>query len=57
MPEDPPPPEPRTIDVTDRERLSEVATELKVRPELILEAVERSPNWTAVELYLAAPRA
>jgi len=58
MAEDPRQPEPRTIDATDPERLREIAAQLKVRPELVAEAVERvGPNLTAVELYLAAPRA
>lgn len=51
------PVEPRTIDAADPEKLCEAAAELKCRPEVIAEAVEKvGPNRTAVELYLAAPR-
>jgi len=57
MPEDQSPQDRRTIDAADPEQLREVAAELKCRPELVAEAVEKvGPNRTAVELYLAAPK-
>lgn len=52
------PPEPRVIDTADPEQLRRAAEELRCRPELVAEAVEKvGPNRTAVELYLAAPKA
>ena len=57
MPDDQRPQEPRTIDAADPDQLRQVAAELRCRPEVIAEAVERvGPNRTAVELYLAAPK-
>lgn len=57
-PEEPRSPEPRVIDAADPEKLREVAAELKCRPEVVAEAVEKvGPNRTAVELYLTAPKA
>lgn len=57
MPEDQRWPEPQVIDAADPEKLREAAAELKVRPELVAEAIEKvGPNRTAVELYLAAPK-
>jgi hypothetical protein len=48
---------PRIIDTEDPEKLREVAAELRCRPEVVAEAVEKvGANRTAVELYLAAPR-
>jgi hypothetical protein len=56
MPVDDRPPEPRVIE--DADHVREVAEQMKVRPELIEEAVEKvGPNRTAVELWLTAPRA
>ena len=58
MPEDHRPQEPQTIDAADAEQLSQAAAELKCRPEVLAEAVEKvGPNRTAVKLYLTAPRA
>ena len=52
------PPEPRTINAGDPEEVRRVASELRCRPEHLTEAVDKvGPNRTAVELYLAAPKA
>lgn len=57
MPEHERPSEPRIIDASDEQEVRKAAEELRCRPELIAEAIEKvGPNRTAVELYLAAPR-
>jgi len=51
------PPEPRVIDVKDPEALDAAARELRVRPEVLTEAIAQvGCNRTAVELWLTAPR-
>ena len=58
MTEDRRPDETRTIDTSDAAKLQAMAEEMHCRPEHLAEAVERvGPNRTAVELYLAAPKA
>ncbi len=58
MSDDPRPPEPRVIDCEDPEALDAAARELRVRPEILTEAVAQvGSNRTAVELYLTAPKA
>jgi hypothetical protein len=50
-------PEPRMIDAENAGEVRQVADELRVRPEIVEQAIrEVGPNRIAVELWLTAPR-
>lgn len=58
MSDDQRPQEPRVIDVKDPDAFDAAARELRVKPEVLTQAVAQvGCNRTAVELWLTAPRA